>query len=519
MKKRLASLGFALILCVSICIPSFAANETSGKCGDNVNWSLNRSTGVLTISGKGAMYDFKAPEQFQNDPRPWYAYWSEITSVVVQDGVSRIGNLAFSESFINLKRLVMDDSVSSIGIAAFSQSGLEDVVLSQKLKSIENRAFTDCTNLKRINLPDSLTSIGKDCFMDTGLSEVRIPKNVTVIGEFALGFKGGVTQPVPNFLIYGYAGSTAEQYAKSYTYEALFNKWVFDTYSPDYFYRLHPEYYGKSGQIFRFVAISEKKSDFDDVHENDWFAEPVEWAIKNDITNGTGNNMFSPNATCTTAQILTFLWRTAGSKEPTLPNPFSNVKTSDYYYKPALWAYENGLVSGKTFFGDTPCTRAVTVTYFWKLSGGPTFTAIGNFFADVPANASYANAVEWAVAQNITSGTGNNQFSPDITCTRGQIVTFLYRWKDGSSESTATNVKVYTDAELCNMVKAYYKATYGATPPIVEVAEAKGNSVTILLGETANGKFTAWDWYTVDRTTARGTDALSNTIDLSSFAR
>ena len=106
-------------------------------------------------------------------------------------------------------------------------------------------------------------------------------------------------------------------------------------------------------------------------------------------------------------------------------NPFSDVKAEDYFYKAALWAREKGLVSGGKFDPDTPCTRASTVTYLWKLAGSP--AAQGGGFSDVPASASYAKAVAWAVEKGITNGTSPTTFSPGDTCTRGQIVTFLHR--------------------------------------------------------------------------------------------
>lgn len=165
---------------------------------------------------------------------------------------------------------------------------------------------------------------------------------------------------------------------------------------------------------------------FTDVAAGAYYAEPVQWAIENNITAGTSDTTFSPDQTCTTAQILTFLWRANGQPEPTIQNPFSDVSSGDYYYKAALWAFEMGLVDGKAFNGDTPCTRSATMTYFWKLSGKPKTGS--NIFTDVPNNADYAQAVAWAVTQNITSGTGNNAFSPDATCTRAQIVSFLYRY-------------------------------------------------------------------------------------------
>ena len=174
------------------------------------------------------------------------------------------------------------------------------------------------------------------------------------------------------------------------------------------------------------VTVEPDPSSFTDVAADAWYAESVAWAVENGITSGTGTSTFSPSKTCTTAEILTFLWRAAGSPEPTgEENPFTDVATDAYYFKPALWAYEQGLLSGTQLQGDAPCTRASTVTYLWKLAGSPEMDAPD--FTDVPADADYAQAVAWAVEQGITSGTGSGTFSPDQICDRSQIVTFLYQ--------------------------------------------------------------------------------------------
>ena len=166
--------------------------------------------------------------------------------------------------------------------------------------------------------------------------------------------------------------------------------------------------------------------DFTDVSADAWFASSVRWAVNAKITTGTTPTAFSPNATCTKAQILTFLWRAVGSPSSMINNPFSDVKKTDYYYGPALWAYEKGLVSGTKFEGNTPCTRSATVVYLWKNAGSPKATYNGTF-TDVAKNADYATAVAWAVEKGITTGTTPTTFSPGTTCTRGQIVTFLNR--------------------------------------------------------------------------------------------
>ena len=164
---------------------------------------------------------------------------------------------------------------------------------------------------------------------------------------------------------------------------------------------------------------------FGDVPSGAYFADAVNWAVKQKITSGTTDHTFSPYQTCTTAQILTFLWRAAGSPEPTSENPFTDVDESAYYCKAALWAAEQGLISGTRLQGGSPCTRAQTVTYLWKLAGSP--AADGAAFTDVPAGTDQAQAAVWALSKGVTNGTTAATFAPDDTCTRAQIVTFLYR--------------------------------------------------------------------------------------------
>lgn len=169
---------------------------------------------------------------------------------------------------------------------------------------------------------------------------------------------------------------------------------------------------------------------FTDVKEGDYFADAVLWALEKNITSGTSKTTFSPGQTCSTAEIITLIWRANGEPLPVVGdgNFFDNVGigSNEYYAVAAMWAQRQGLVSGKIFHADKPCTRADVVTYLWKLAGSPA-AAQQTSFTDVPASADYAQAVAWAVDQKITSGTGGGKFSPAATCTRGQIVTFLHR--------------------------------------------------------------------------------------------
>ena len=174
------------------------------------------------------------------------------------------------------------------------------------------------------------------------------------------------------------------------------------------------------------LSPSVSKFKFADVAEGAWYETAVKWAVDRGITNGTSETTFSPDTTCTRAQILTFLWRAVGSPKMSGINPFTDVKETDYFYDAAIWAHEKGMVEGNTFAGDTPCTRSATVIYLWKNAGAP-YTSYYGTFSDVTSGSGYASAVAWAVNNGVTSGTSETTFSPDTTCTRGQIVTFLNR--------------------------------------------------------------------------------------------
>lgn len=169
---------------------------------------------------------------------------------------------------------------------------------------------------------------------------------------------------------------------------------------------------------------------FNDVKSGDYFYDAVNWAVEKGITTGTSATTFSPNASCTRAQIVTFLWRASGSPEPkTASNPFTDVAANAYYCKAVLWAVENGITTGTsatTFSPNAPCTRAQGVTFLWRANGSKAASAAASF-TDVASDAYYAPAVAWAAEQNVTSGVGNGLFSSDTTCTRAQIVSMLYR--------------------------------------------------------------------------------------------
>lgn len=182
--------------------------------------------------------------------------------------------------------------------------------------------------------------------------------------------------------------------------------------------------------LFGDAETQPSQKGFNDVKPGDYFYDAVNWAVEKGITTGTSATTFSPNASCTRAQIVTFLWRASGSPEPkTASNPFTDVAANAYYCKAVLWAVENGITTGTsatTFSPDAPCTRAQGVTFLWRANGSKAASAAASF-TDVASDAYYAPAVAWAAEQNVTGGVGNGLFSPDTTCTRAQNVSMLYR--------------------------------------------------------------------------------------------
>ena len=171
---------------------------------------------------------------------------------------------------------------------------------------------------------------------------------------------------------------------------------------------------------------------FYDVPNGAYFYEAVKWAVKSGVTNGLSDTMFGPYESCTRAQIVTFLWRAAGSPEPKTASSFTDVSASAYYAKAVAWAIENGITNGMTettFAPNATCTRGQSVTFLHRALKG---TASGSTnFTDVKSDAFYADAINWAVANNVTNGTSNTTFSPNADCTRAEIVTFLYRAYQG----------------------------------------------------------------------------------------
>lgn len=201
---------------------------------------------------------------------------------------------------------------------------------------------------------------------------------------------------------------------------------------------------------FTFGAGAETAGRFDDVPSSAWYSDAVGWAVEEGIAEGTGGSTFSPNAVCTRAQIVTFIWRMAGSPHPSgkLAKLFSDLEPDAYYYDAMLWANENGIISGTSALTLSPnesCTRAQAVTLLWRYSGSD--DSYATYFTDVPKSAYYYEAVAWACNRYVADGTTLMEFSPDSTCTRAQIVTMLYRMQRTGTEALLSSNIEYVHIE------------------------------------------------------------------------
>lgn len=273
------------------------------------------------------------------------------------------------------------EGVTDISICAFHGCSIvTNICIANSVDSIRAWAFYGCSSLTNIIIPNSISIIGDDAFFGcSALTDV---------------YYGGSEEDWKNISIE--TGNTCLTNATIH----------YNSNGP--------------GDNSNTMVPTPTISGFSDVQPTAYYYDSVKWAVEQGITNGTGTNTFSPERTCTRAQILTFLWRAAGSPEPNGTASFSDIDSNAYYAKAAAWASEQGMVTGNTLAADTPCTRLEAVEYMWRYDGSVSSPAAG--FTDVKSP-----AVDWAVNEGVTNGTGTSTFSPEQICTRAQIVTFLYR--------------------------------------------------------------------------------------------
>jgi len=350
----------------------------------------------------------------------------DLTSVTIPDSVITIGNFAFS-GCDSMTNVTIGNSVTSIGNEAFDNcESLTSVLIPESVMSIGDDAFHGCKNLTSVTIPDSVTSIGAWAFSGCGeLTDVYFGGTEAQWKAISFGYGNSY---LLNATIHFNSEPGEEPTTPSETPSEPGEQPTTPSAEPDEPTEAPDEPSNPSEPSEPEIPT---ENPFTDVKASDYFATPVLWAVGKNITNGMSATSFAPNANCTRGQIVTFLWRACGSPEPTsTKNNFKDVKAGEYYYKAVLWAVENGITTGlsATSFGpNATCTRGQVATFLWRSQGEPAPTSTNNPFSDVKTSDYYFKAVLWAVENDVTQGMGGGKFAPNASCTRGQIVTFLYR--------------------------------------------------------------------------------------------
>ncbi len=498
----------------------------ANRCGPQLYWSFNESTGVLRLYGSGEAYAYDA-----DHPYPWAGFTDQITEIAFGDAVTEIPAGAFA-GCTALTRVTIPAGITKIGSRAFAgcTALTEADFWGEPPAEVGSEVFSGCASDFRVcylaELTDDWAPAGETAWHGWPLAELKhrvtfLNDDGTVIAELSVDRGTAPTPPAApartGWVFIGWdsgsfvfePGAALSAAMSDKTYTAVYEKDL-----PDGFYLIRPDWVpehveaaerftpnpnvegeyllnvtltegelitvarvegrkitalypedflpgytvdadhaGSVTVCFRetfredwadfggYVFISENIAPpvihFGDVPDGVWYADAVAWALENGVTVGTSESTFSPNNTCTRAQIVTFLWRAAGCPEPTLTeSPFTDVAAGSYYYKSVLWAVENGITTGSSATSFSPrrsCTRAEIVTFLWRAAGSPMAEAQSCLFRDVAQGVWYREAVLWAVENNVTTGTSANTFSPYRPCTRAQAVTFLWR-ADGMNE-------------------------------------------------------------------------------------
>lgn len=302
----------------------------------------------------------------------------------------------------SLEEIAFSDKLEGLGSHAFANcSSLKSVQLGNGVKDIEWGAFMGCSALEEIELPPSLNMLKSKVFADcTSLKTVVVRPMLLIIETDSFGYGGTPAQKLDQEItFYGYRGTTAEKYASSNGYD--------------------------------FVQLNtEDDLPFGDVADSQYYAVPTLWAYQRGIVSGISADRFAPNASCTRAQVVAFLWRMAGRPEPkTQGMVFVDVSPDSYYYKAVLWANEKGIARGVSFDNFAPdriITRQELITFLYRMVD---IHSMGdNPFVDVKRDSYGYYPILWAVHEGIAYGIDSTHFAPNQQCTRAQVVSFLYRF-------------------------------------------------------------------------------------------
>jgi len=389
MRKKMLSLALALVMCLGLTVPALAA-ESELKLAVSGKTDAQVFVGEKTFTVRD--WEFKSSDYDEEDMP--YSIWAKTDSrkyTAENLCVMAKGDIAvFSKG---------GETFRYLDVTAWSDPDGDGVY--------DMRLATDFDFIVPADTDGTVSGNGTTT-LAFYMPDPKYGFAPSEYGAFEL-----------DFMSYGYASVTELKMPADY---------LLDLYGPNTLIVVEERNYNENGYAVDWSCAilvegnaaqpsQPTAPSFSDVKADAFYAEPVAWAVEKGITAGASATAFSPNATCTQGQILTFLWRAKGE-----PKPTGTVSGTQYYATAAQWAREQGLTDN--FSAEADCTRAMVVTYLWKLAGSP--KAGTSNFSDVSANADYAQAVAWAVEQGITSGTSATTFSPDMACTRGQIVTFLY---------------------------------------------------------------------------------------------
>ena len=404
-----------------------AKSDISGEYGDGLRWELS-GDGTLTITGRGARPDYTQDSLVMDEnideqsPAPWLQYDSALRAIVIGEGVTRVGDYTFMNdrkvtsirlpstlrsigkyafSMNTAESLTLPEGLQEIGPRAFAGGKMTEIVVPASVKKLGEGAFEGCESAKVIKVLGPVEKLESHTFYRCRPADLFLSKDIRSMARDVF--------QIDTHVWHVYCDGTKARFLENTKNLDAFYYAYLHTNTP---LDLHPH--------------------FTDVPVGTWYTDSVQWAAERSFTSGTTATTFSPDAACTRAQIVTFLWRFCGSPEMTnAVNPFRDVHESDYFYQAVIWAVENGITngtSGHTFSPDKIVTRAETVTFFWRKHAQTVPNDPVKKFSDVPKDAYYALAVDWAVDTGLTNGVSEDLFGPDQSCSRAQIVTFLHRY-------------------------------------------------------------------------------------------
>lgn len=483
-----------------------------GECGSNLKWSLNEDTGVLHISGSGEMSDYHPADGLES---PWHDYAASIKSVVIGSGVKTVGNYAFA-NLKNLSSIEINAELKRLGDGAFyGCTALSDIEGIEGVRIIGNDCFRGCSALSTIGIPSGCTSVGSYAFAGTAIKSISVPKSVSNIGEGAFsGCKKLSYAELPSgissvsgslfsgctaleaFFVkddssYGGSGTTIETNAfygctalrevgiysradslriaknafsgckglKSVSIDCrslILDDNAFPSAAQIDYINISGEYGYVAPNAFRGVSTSlvyPANGTKWGEHKGESYGGSLVWESYDNHVHDYKTTVVAP--TCSERGYTIYECKSCTEKFESsyvrqlghsfvngvcsvcgIKNPFTDIDAQGkhvYYADAIIWAAENNITSGYTatsFLPDGQCTRGQVVTFLWRLAGQPEPTNSESGFADVMDNAYYTKAVTWAAERGITTGVDDTHFAPDATVTRAQFVTFLWRYLD-----------------------------------------------------------------------------------------